>query len=191
MKDKNSISARMKDVFQNHVLEMEKAGGKVIVSHFGELTMDLINGLTDRIENLIISLGDSKVVTKKMYSILIEGLENIKCHGERDEKGRQLCYLLIAEHKEYFRMNLSNIVHEDHYESIIKYIKTINSYDDTELNEKYQNAVQTEFLSHSGNAGLGLILTRRKTKRLLEFAQSQLDEQHSVFSFKVKLDRKS
>ena len=51
--------------------------------------------ISERIESYMISAGDSKDVIKRMFTILIEGMKNIRQHGLRDERGRQLGYLLV------------------------------------------------------------------------------------------------
>lgn len=180
----------MRTAYQDYQTKVELEGKKIVVAHFGEFSLDFISGLTDRIENLMISLGDNKVVINKMYSILIEGMQNVRNHGKRDERKRQLAYLIISEAKDCFTINISNIVHIDDYENLIGYIEKINSYSCDELKEKYQNALNKEFLSHEGKTGLGLILTRLKTNRELSFEQKILSDDCSVFSFVVKLPRK-
>ena len=68
----------------------------VLVSHFGEFSQDLINSLVEGNEELMSSVGDKKILIKRVFSILIEGLQNIKAHGDVDEQGVQMAFVLIA-----------------------------------------------------------------------------------------------
>ena len=79
----------------------------VLVSHFGEFSQDLINSLVEGNEELMSSVGDKKILIKRVFSILIEGLQNIKASEARllmllsmNDKKMDRIYLFLNLQKE-------------------------------------------------------------------------------------------
>ncbi|MBK9591434.1 MAG: hypothetical protein IPO32_07985 [Crocinitomicaceae bacterium] len=85
----DKCNARFQQIFGDYNIN---ANGKIIVSHFGEFSQDLVNSLSTGIEDTMLESGDKKGVVKRMFSILVEGLQNIRIHGERDEDNNQISF---------------------------------------------------------------------------------------------------
>jgi hypothetical protein len=160
-----------------------------LVSHFGVFSQNLVSSLTDGIENLLVSIGDKRIVIKRMFSILIEGLQNLRLHGELDNQGVQSGFLILANSDTHFQLILANIIKSEDVPTITTYIETINDYTKEELKAKYTSVLSNEFLSDKGGAGLGLITTRMKSGNLLEFELPDIGEDQNLFILKISLDR--
>jgi len=161
----------------------------ILVSHFGVFSQNLVSSLTDGIENLIVSIGDKRIIVKRMFSILIEGLQNLRLHGELDSQGVQSGFLILANDDKHYKLILANIIKSEDVPGITKYIESINNYSKEELKAKYTSILSNEFLSEKGGAGLGLITTRMKSGNTLEFDLPSLDNDQSLFILKITLDR--
>ena len=122
-----------------------KGYSKVILSHFGEFSIDFISDISERIESYMISAGDSKATIKRMFTILIEGMKNVRQHGLKDERDRQLGFLVIAQSPERYMLEVANLVHPASYEDLNAYIEKINSYSEQELLSKYDESLDREF----------------------------------------------
>lgn len=161
----------------------------ILVSHFGAFSQNLVSSLSEGIENLLVSIGDKRMVIKRMFSILIEGLQNLRLHGELDNQGIQSGFLVLSSDDKQYKLILANIIKNEDEQSISKYINTINNYSKEELKESYSSILSNEFLSVKGGAGLGLITTRIKSGNPLEFKILNLDEDQSLFVLNISLDR--
>lgn len=161
----------------------------ILVSHFGAFSQSLVASLSEGIENLLVSIGDKRMVIKRMFSILIEGLQNVRLHGELDSQGVQSGFLILSNDEEQYKLVLANIVKTEDVPTISKYIDAINNYSKDELKTAYTSVLSNEFLSAKGGAGLGLITTRIKSGNPLEFSLRKLDETQSLFVLKISLDR--
>lgn len=161
----------------------------ILVSHFGAFSQNLVSSLSEGIENLLISIGDKRMVIKRMFSILIEGLQNLRLHGELDSQGIQSGFLVLSNDEKQYKLSLANIIKNEDVQTIAKYINSINNYSKEELKEAYSSILSNEFLSAKGGAGLGLITTRIKSGNPLEFEIINLDENQSLFVFNISLDR--
>lgn len=186
----NSIAAiEIREIFQNKQDNLENEGIKVLISHFGVFTQDLVSSLCSSTEELLISSGDRRVVVKRLFSILIEGLQNIRLHGERDSFGRQLGYLIVARTKDHYRIIMANVISTEDMEKVEKYLEQINEYSPEKLREAYLLVLSNEIISHKGGAGLGFITTRMKTEQPLRYSFYNLDSDQILFTFEVRLSR--
>lgn len=161
---------------------------KILVSHFGTISQELLGSLSNGVEELLISKGDRKIVIKRMFSILLEGLQNIRLHGESDDEGRQLSFLVISENDEDYKILMANMVPREEEAKLSRYLKEINEYSQEVLKEQYIAILSNEFMSSKGGAGLGLITTRMKSGPLNWHFES-LNEDLSLFVLEVTLDR--
>jgi hypothetical protein len=184
------LSLEIREVFQNQhdKLAMSK-DFKVVMSHFGSFSQDLVSKLSLASEEILTSAGDKKKVVKRVFSILIEGLQNIRIHGSEDEFDKQLGYLIFASNKKQYRIIMANVIRTSDYKKLEEYLELINSYSEEQLKETYISVLSNEFLSQKGGAGLGFITTRIKSGNPLEHSFYALNEEKMLFTFSVSLDR--
>ena len=113
---------------------------KIIVSHFGEFSQDLVNSITNSVEETMLSMGDKKGTVKKMFSILVEGLQNIRLHGVRDELDNQSSFVIIAQDEKEYLVTFGNIILNDIWPYIEDKIKQINGYSEEEVKALYMES---------------------------------------------------
>lgn len=187
--DNSGITTAVRKIFQSQGDEMNLAGESVLVSHFGSFPQNFVSSLSEGVEELLISVGDKRMVIKRMFSILIEGLQNVRLHGELDDQNRQLAYLLISNNKTNYRITMANIVKSEDVETIISFIDRINNFSDENLKATYLAVLSNEFLTKKGGAGLGFITTRRKSDNPLLYDFFELNEDKQLFSLEITLNR--
>ena len=61
-------------------------------------------------------------IVKRVFSILLEGLNNIRIHGVRDEFDRQLGYFILACNKNQYEIIMANIINSSEQHKIEDYI---------------------------------------------------------------------
>lgn len=187
---KSSLSGKLRELFLHRREQLIlQAYDKVIVAHYGAFSMDFISELATNVENLMISIGDKRTVIKRMFTILIEGMQNVRKHGERDEKGRQLGYLLIAYNQQEYRLIVANLIATDQISGLEEYLNGINALSDEEMLAKYNQVLDREFFVTSHGSGLGMIITRLKTGRTIGISIDELSVTQSVCTFSVTLPR--
>ena len=128
------IAFRIRQFFTNCMESYVSVENRVIlISHCGVFSQDLINSLVEGNEELMSSVGDKKILIKRVFSILIEGLQNIRAHGEKDENGKQIAFVLIAKEKDTYKLNLGNIINSidvhkffSHIESSLRKIESFS-----------------------------------------------------------------
>lgn len=185
----SQISTIIREVFQDeHDALVNQESRKILVSHYGTFSQDLVGSLSNSVEELMISIGDKRIVIKRMFSILLEGLQNIRMHGGEDEFQKQLGFLLIGTSDENYKVIMANIVDAVEEPKMGNYIDEINALSDAELKDKYINVLSNEFMSNKGGAGLGFITTRMKSGAL-GYRFDHLGNEKSLFSLIITLPR--
>lgn len=190
-KDGKIVTTEVRKIFQGQcdtLMDMEHRN--ILVSHFGTFSQELVMGLSQGVEDLLVSIGDKKLIIKRMFSILIEGLQNIRIHGEREKiTDRQLSYLVLAGDQRSYKLIMANIIKSEEVSRVTGFIDKINGYSEDELKDIYTSVLSNEFLSQKGGAGLGFITTRMKSGKSLGYDFFQLNDEQSLFSLEVELDK--
>ena len=163
---------------------------KIVVSHFGEFSQDLVNSISNGVEETMIDAGDKKGTVKRMFSILVEGLQNIRLHGEKDNDGNQASFLIIAQDEDDYLVTLANLVFNSNRGAIMDRLEEINSYDEKQVKSLYMEVLTNGIISNKGGAGLGFITMAMKSKNKLNFSVEEIDESLSCFSIEIKINRK-
>lgn len=176
----------------NDRLQQLNADGfqSVQLAHFGDLNQDLINSLTVSVEEMMISAGDRKPLIKRVFSILIEGLQNILIHGERTDEG-QPALLIVASNESNYRIVLGNIALASDKDRLVSYLDKLNSMNDDEVKEFYMEILNNGLISSKGGAGLGFITMRMKSKDKLRYTFEDCGDGLLFFSISTDLDRKA
>lgn len=189
--ENNVVTTEVRMAFQNKCDELRKEDGRTVhVSHFGPFTQDLVMSLSEGIEELLVSIGDDRLVIKRMFSILIEGLQNVRLHGGYDESSnQQLAYLIVAGSADNYKVVMANITAASDQRRVESFINKINNYSQEELKDTYRSVLANEFLSQKGGAGLGFITTRMKSGNPIGARFLKLSDDQVLFSLEVTLNR--
>ena len=179
-------NSRYQEIYGNYNISMNK---KIVVSHFGEFSQDLVNSISNGVEEAMLDAGDKKGSVKRMFSILVEGLQNIRLHGEKDEDGNQASFLLIGQDENEYLVTLANLVFNSNKKVIQDRLLEINSYDAKQVKSLYMEVLTNGIISNKGGAGLGFITMAMKSKNKLNFNMQDINDSLSCFSIEIKIDR--
>jgi hypothetical protein len=182
----DSCNVKYQEVLRVYNLD---TSGKIILSHFGELTQELVNSISVSIEDQMKEGGDKKSVVKRMFSILVEALQNIRIHGERDEKDLQTSFLTILQADNYYKLTLSNLVQTKNLSKITDRINQLNDLELPDVKNLYMEVLSNGIMSNKGGAGLGFITMSLKSKNKLILSTEEVSDTLTLTSLEVKLDR--
>jgi hypothetical protein len=185
-----AISKRIEKILKNYKEELlNEEVRKIIACHFGSFSQDFVYSFCENLEDLLISIGDDRLVIKRIFSILIEGLQNIRLHGKRDEENQQSGFLIIASDEASYKIVMANLIASEDSQKLQEYLARINEYSQDELKKTYLGILQREFMSNKGGAGLGFITTRLKSKNKLSYRMFPMSDDKFLFSFEIIISR--
>lgn len=165
------------------------ADGKIIVSHFGEFSQDLVNSLTTSIEQMMLDSGDKKGSVKRMFSILVEGLQNIRIHGERDTDRNQVSFLIVLQNEDNYRVTFGNLVQIEIVDKLIARIDELNGMDRDAVKALYMETLSNGVMSVKGGAGLGFITMSLKSNHAIGHERIQVSDDLAFFTQNVIIER--
>jgi hypothetical protein len=152
----------------------------VVLIYHGNFDQDMIKsvlGMTER------KLNQEKVdehVKKRMFNVMIEGLQNIAKH-QRLRKDQLYPFLLISKDEQNYHILTGNYIMNDKIELVSSRIDKVNSLTKDELKEYYKQARLKSVISDVGGAGLGFIDMARKSGNKINYKFYSSDEDTSLF----------
>lgn len=160
---------------------------RILFSFCGESALVKADEVTQEIETFLLNQGVSKKIVRAFFSILIEGLQNVRLHGEPVSKYERNAFVIVGHHKDYF-LTTANMVRIDQVEKITSKIRTLNSLDYDQVKDHYMQILTEGSMSKKGGAGLGLITLYSKSKNKLEFEFKPVDDEYALFVLKTTLN---
>jgi hypothetical protein len=189
MSESSSIATACKSRF-SEISELYQQGDcKLFMSHFGEFTQELVNGLSTQVEEAMFEVGDKKGAVKRMFSVLVEGLQNIRIHGQKDEDGNQHAFMAIGQRPESYKLTIGNLVSLSAESFLSNKIDSINAKDEAEVKQLYMEVLTNGVISEKGGAGLGFITMAMKSKNKLGYSIHPINDLIGVFTVEMTLDR--
>lgn len=178
---KTILASWIQDVKENRFSSVQ-------VVHFGPLNQDLINSFTVSIEEFMISAGDKKTLVKRVFSILIEGLQNILIHGKKWDHEQQ-ALIILAYNEHTYRIALGNLTELSEKEKLTSYLDRLNAMGEEEVKAFYLETLNNGLISDKGGAGLGFITMRMKSKSTLNYQFVPVNDDLMLFTISTDVDR--
>lgn len=130
----NGSIAKVDDIFKKIRHEVLQNGGSVLMSYFGGFSTTHVGSFTNEIEHIMKSKNATKVVTKRMFTAMVEGLQNICLHGVEITPGKILGHIMLVEREEEYLVSFGNFVDNNKKRILTKYLNKVNGM--TALNLK-------------------------------------------------------
>ncbi len=179
-------NSRFKEMYDAYT----EAGASILISHFGEFSQDTVDELSSRAEELMLESGEKKGAVKKVFSILIEALQNIRLHGEKDEEDQQTAFLILAQREESHSITVGNLIRNSDLDTISENLERINGLGRDELKDLYMEVLTNGMISSRGGAGLGFITIAMKSRSPLHYQVDSCGDQLSCFTVRTEVKRK-
>jgi hypothetical protein len=154
--------------------------GYIYRGHFDQNITDNILLLT---EASLEKEEQSSKVRKRIYSIMVEGLQNITRHQDDSEEASQEYYgiFVIQKKGEKYYITTGNVADTSNIDTLKKLLEKINSLEKDALKDYYKEVLEEGSLSNKGGAGLGLIDMARKSGNKLLYEFVSINEKYSYF----------
>jgi len=173
----------------NSISELYKSNSRttLVTSHFGEMSQDKSNAIICLIENYLENIGASHKAVKKIFNIVVETLQNIRLHGDKDKDGNQLCFFLFVQFEDEFTIASGNLIHNEKVTESESKLEKIKHLNERELKKLYMEILSEGSLSAKGGAGLGFITIALKSENNMRFSFEKADDDYSVFFLESKI----
>ena len=167
---------------------------KVMLSFKGRVTSDLLMSVLQIMETKLVAEDESPKVRKKIYNVLVECLQNLYHHIDKEKEGpstseidEQSAIFMIAKDGNQYSIMTGNYMDSVDVDKLEDKLKLINSMDKDELKQYYKTVLADGQRSDKGTAGLGMIDIARKSGQKLEYHFLPVDDVSTFFSLNVKI----
>lgn len=179
--DAKSIYKELHNDFTNHCSDY------IVMSHFGEFSQDLVNSLSEGLEYIMVQRDEKRILIKRMFSIMIEGLQNIRLHGAKNLAKKQLGHAMIMEKEGIYSVSFGNIVDNQGKKILKKHLDKLNAMELSEMKDYYLDVLGNGVMTDRGGAGLGFTTIALKSKSKIRFQFIDYEEDTSYFEMRVNL----
>jgi hypothetical protein len=157
-----------------------------ILSHTGPLSYEEIGFLLNRMSAFVDKQGMSITVKKKLYSAMVESLENIYKHQDiinNDASHLPRFSLFLGETD--FNLFASNSLKVEKISALQQKIDKVNSLDKIGLKDLYKFTILSGNVSPKGGAGLGIINIAKVSENKINYTFESIDDKFSYFTINV------
>ncbi len=159
----------------------------------GVFTTNITDNILALAESNLVQKEDPRALRRKVYNVMVEGLQNITKHQadlETDLDNKFGVFVLKKEHFKYF-ITTGNLIENEDIEKLTGQINQVNSMDKEELKAYHREVLLHGKISNKGGAGLGLIDMARKSGNKLLYAFEKVDDKFSYFYLHTEIPSKS
>lgn len=161
----------------------------IVMSHCGTFSQDLVNSLGEGAEEILIASNEKKPMIRRIFSVLIEGLQNIRIHGELNPAGVQEGILVFAKGDGIYKISFGNLIYNGSIPAMEDRLNKLNQLTEEDLKQRYMSVLSAGILSNKGGAGLGFITMKMKARSDLKFEFHPVSDDYSMFTFELVVRR--
>jgi len=184
-------SHKIKDNFALRLFEgMQKDNLNYI--YRGVFTQNITDGILSLTEANLDKVGEDSKIKKRVFTIMVEGLQNITRHQEIDEKAlenNETGIFLIQDINKRYYITTGNPILKKNISNLTEQINKINSLNPDELKQYYKTVLNDNVISDKGGAGLGLIEMARKSGNNLVYDFVNLSDNYSYFYLNTEISQ--
>jgi hypothetical protein len=172
---------------QNYYTQMQSKN--VLLSYKGAVTHELLDCLLKLTESKLSGHEQKRVLKKKVYTIVVEVLQNIYHHFDASalsDDFDSIAFLIVKAGEEYHIL-AGNYASGQTVDELRGKIDEINALSADELRQRYREELECEGFTDKGGAGLGILYIARKSGEKIEYEITQEGMDVPFFSLKVKV----
>jgi len=165
-------------------------GDDIMLSFKGSVTSELLTSVLQIIEAKMERLNEPSKIKKKVYNVLVESLQNLYHHmdkNEHDIKGHSTVIFMIGNNVQTYSIYTGNYIRNENAEKLQAKLEKINSLNPDELKAYYKEVLNNGMMSDKGGGGLGMIDIARKSGQKLNFKFQQVDDEFSFYSLNINI----
>lgn len=156
-------------------------GSELSYIFHGQFSQDLTDQIVTLAEHGMGDVGETAKLKKRVFSIMIESLQNITRH--QDDTGESPGFFAIEKKEGNYFITTVNPILNENIAHVTSLLKKLESLTPEELKLYYKAALVENQMSSKGGAGLGLIEMARKSNNKVSYHFHPINETYSYFYY--------
>ena len=155
----------------------------------GNFSKDMTRKILALAETSLDKTEGQTALKKRIYFIMVEGLQNITRHQDEveDVDPEHQGLFVIQRKNNRYHITTGNVIEKANISSLKSKLEKVNSLDSEELKKYYRQILTSGKISDKGGAGLGLIEMARKSGNKLIYDFKDFSEEYSYFYFQTEI----
>lgn len=176
--------ASISTAFEAHQLMSKKNTLIAFTGHFDHLltTLLLIN-----IKDKLSSLESKTGIDRKVYSILVESIENVSKHSTLENKEQNIAILLLSKSDEKYTIVTGNHIMNSDIPALQGKLEKVLKHNQAELKQLYREQILSK-RTDDNNAGLGIIDIAIKSGNMMKYEFKPLTEHTSFYLLQTEIN---
>lgn len=162
-------------------------GAEVVFEHRGAVDPDVVQQLLSVAENASVSAGDPVPLRKRLFNLLLEGLENV--HRHVAEEHRTTPWAVLLRVPDGYRISIGNAMPVAMAALLTYRVGILNEMDENDLKEHYRLLLANDARTERGGAGLGLLTMARKSVLPIVARSYSMDERTAYLMLELSVSR--
>ena len=173
-------------------LERIMADNNVYLLWLGHISPDVGKEVLSFNETKLSEEDINSMMRKRVFSILVEILENVLKYspGKEAEEKYGMPVIMIRMFDKAFYLTTGNLILNSDVGALRQKLDLINNYDKTELKDLFIKSLSSQDLKSDSTGNMGLIDMARKSGSKLEYKFEELNDPYSYYTLTVKVDQK-
>ena len=167
------------------------AGSDTFLEYLGPMNFAIVDSLLIKLKNTAEYKVLNKTTSKRVYSVVVECLENICKHSDLEltRKRNMSCHLSVGKENDRIVVHAGNPLPADEKENIISRIGHINNSDVAALKNLYESKINQAFLKDETCAGLGFIQLALKSGNKISYNLNYLAPGYLYFEIIITINK--
>ncbi len=156
----------------------------------GLFTQSITDNILMLTEACMNGADEDAKIKKRVFTILVEGLQNVTRHQEMDGEiatSDQSGIFIIQNQGTHYYITTGNPILKTGIPALTRQLDKINSLSPDDLKIFYKEVLNDNIISNKGGAGLGLIEMARKSGNKLDYGFSDINSNYSYFYMGTKV----
>lgn len=160
---------------------------QIILDYKGPVDFETTNILLQEVKNKLASHGIKKIFKKRVYSIMVECIENMLRHNAETIKDNLQPYIKLERGKLEYLVTAGNLILNSSIANLDEKLKKIGHSDKKQLRSMYKEQINKDDVLTKNGAGLGFMTIALKSGISLNYEFIAVNEQLSIFELKVTI----
>ncbi|MFN8210773.1 MAG: SiaC family regulatory phosphoprotein [Bacteroidales bacterium] len=162
-----------------------------ILEYRGQIDYKIIDNLLKKLKKSREYLQLDRTTGKRLYSILVECLENSAKYSDNTITGSHeyLPYISVTKTENDITIESGNTIRKEDSDIIAEKIDLVNGRDEKPLTELYESIINKDTGKNSNNAGLGFLLMKLKSGNDLNYRFISINRDLAFFELKINLKK--
>ena len=163
----------------------------IFLDYRGPVNYKVIDSLLEKLKKKKEYTQLNMTTSKRVYSMVVECLENICKHSDftSSEDPERYCHISVSMEDDKIIIRSGNPITEDARENIISRLDHVNSSDEETLKVQYEDKIKKDLLEDEKCAGLGFIYMALKSGNRIIYRFTPMTPGHLYFEIQITLNK--